>query len=424
MAAIAMVATMAQTVSASAVNSVSRSWAPAEYSWGTRRLEAEHALSSLRLQHVNEQQHSSSPTYILILSAIVCVTLLAIAMVWNSNNDDRDDHDGRDDYNARRAHEAQREEMLAQIRDHDTHDLNHVIGAGVRDQLYRVNSGTEIHIPWNHSCLYGPNDTFQYLGELFPTFIDRDDAGYNEDGLEESYHARIQAVARARSVTSWASLAANVAANAARMHFLQTSYWYPTKYRAYVESTPEEDNQFSQLMSNLHVSTQLQQPLTPVEYYQRQHGVLVESCSVFDAKVTKPEGDYFRKKYPGIAIVRAVVHPIPYDCPVLCGYWVLNAANDEVLEYVPPEISELGPAYKFLPLLPPQSPAQHEHLAQYLKWRRENYPDGRPPIWIEEDHPCPQIRAWRAANPDVQLTIRVATTQAPVPLPEWYRALV
>jgi len=254
--------------------------------------------------------------------------------------------------------------------------------------------------------------------------IDRNDAGYNEDGLEESYHARIQAIARARSVTSWASLAANVAAKDARMHFLMTSHWYPTKYRAYVESTPEEDNQVSQLMSNLHVSTQLQQPLTPVEYYQRQHGVLVESCSEFDAKVTKPEGDYFRKKYPGIAIVRALVHPIPYDCPVLCGYWVLNAANDEVLEYVPPEISELGPAYKFLPLLPPQSPAQHEHLAQYLKWRRENYPDGRPPIWIEEDHPCPQIRAWRAANPEVQLTIRVATTQAPVPLPEWYRALV
>ena len=97
MAAIAMVATMAQAVSASAVNSVSRSWAPAEYSWDTRRLEAEHALSSLRLQHVNEQQHSSSPTYILILSAIVCVTLLAIAMVWNSDNDN-DGYDGSDDY--------------------------------------------------------------------------------------------------------------------------------------------------------------------------------------------------------------------------------------------------------------------------------------------------------------------------------------
>ena len=49
-------------------------------------------------------------------------------------------------------------------------------------------------------------------------------------------------------------------------------------------------------MSNLHVTAQPQQLLTPVEYYLRQHGVLVESCSEFDAKVTKPEGDYFRKK--------------------------------------------------------------------------------------------------------------------------------
>ena len=130
-------------------------------------------------------------------------------------------------------------------------------------------------------------------------------------------------------------------------------------------------------------------------------------------------------KYPGIAIKRELIHPIPEDCPVKFGYWVLNAANDEVLEYVPPEIADLGPAHKLLPLLPtPQSPEQQEHLAQYLKWRRETYPDGRPPIWVEEDHPLPQIRAWRAANPEVQLTIRVATTLAPVPLPEWYRALV
>ena len=92
-----------------------------------------------------------------ILSAIVCITLLSIAMVWNSDKDnngydgsdeddesddydssdeddesdgydDHDDYDGRDDYTARRAHEAQREEMLAQIRDHETHDLHHVVG--------------------------------------------------------------------------------------------------------------------------------------------------------------------------------------------------------------------------------------------------------------------------------------------------------
>ena len=438
MAAIAMVATMARAVSASAVNSVSRSWTPAEYSWDTRQLEMHQAVYSLRLGHSHEQQDSAASTYMVILSAIICITLLAIAMVWNGDDD-------RDEYDARRAHEAQREEVLAQIRDHDNHDLNHAVDAEFNLRLYRLDPGAprqiqaaledmqaqgltsrvENHETWDTSFLHVPTPVADVgLGELFPTFIDTTDAGYDEEGLQQSYDARIRAIARAGSVSSWASLAANVAAEHARMSFLMTIQRYPKAYKACIEAETQADDKIRQLMSNLHVSTQLQQPLTPVEYYQRQHGVLVESCSVFDAKVTKPEGDYFRKKYPGIAIVRALVHPIPYDCPVLCGYWVLNAANDEVLEYVPPEISELGPAYKFLPLLPPQSPAQHEHLAQYLKWRRENYPDGRPPIWIEEDHPCPQIRAWRAANPDVQLTIRIATTQAPVPLPEWYRALV
>ena len=200
---------------------------------------------------------------------------------------------------------------------------------------------------------------------------------------------------------------------------------YPKAYKACIEAETQADDKIRQLMSNLHVSTQLQRPLTPVEYYHLKHGVLVESCSEFDAKVTKPEGDYFRQKYPGVKIKQELIHPLPEDCPLKCGYWVLNAVNNEVLEYVPPEIADIGPAYKLLPPSPtPQSPAQKEHLAQYLKWRRETYPDGRPPIWVEEDHPIPQIRAWRAANPEVQLTIRVATTLAPVPLPEWYRALV
>ena len=209
MAAIAMVATMARAVSASAVNSVSRSWTPAEYSWDTRQTEMHQAVYSPRLGHSHEQQDSAASTYMVILSAIICITLLAIAMVWNGDDD-------RDEYDARRAHEAQREEVLAQIRDRDNHET------------------------WDSSFLHVPT-----------------------------------------------------------------------------------------------------------------------------------------------------------------------------------------PAYKLLPPSPtPQSPAQQWYLAYYLKWRRETYPDGRPPIWVEEDHPIPQIRAWRAANPEVQLTIRVATTLAPVPLPEWYRALV
>ena len=166
-------------------------------------------------------------------------------------------------------------------------------------RAHAITTHAENHHTWDISSLHVPTHVANDgLGELFPTPTAITDAGYNEGGLEKSYHyhARIQAITRARSVTSWASLAANVAAQDARMHFLMTSHWYPRKYRAYIESTPEEDNQVSQLMSNLQVATQLQQPLTPVEYYHRQHGVLVESCSEFDAKVTKPEGDYFRKK--------------------------------------------------------------------------------------------------------------------------------
>jgi hypothetical protein len=134
MAVIAMVATMAQAVSASAVNSVSRSWTPTEFSWDTRQIEMQHALDSLRLEDANEQQYSSATTYTVILGAIACITLLAIAMVWNSDDD-------RDGYDARRVHEVQREEVLVQIWDHETHDLNHVVDADVRHQLYRIDPG-------------------------------------------------------------------------------------------------------------------------------------------------------------------------------------------------------------------------------------------------------------------------------------------
>jgi hypothetical protein len=82
----------------------------------------------------------------------------------------------------------------------------------------------------------------------------------------------------------------------------------------------------------------------------------------------KPVEDYFHRKYPGITTKRAIVHPIPEDCPVIFGYLLLNAANDKVLEYVPPEIDSYGPAYKLLPLSPkPQLREHKEYLAYYLK---------------------------------------------------------
>ena len=82
----------------------------------------------------------------------------------------------------------------------------------------------EDHTTWDNRFLNVPtNVADDGLDELFPTPTAITDAGYNEDGLEQSYHARIQAIARAVSVTSWASLAANVAAQQARMSFLMTS---------------------------------------------------------------------------------------------------------------------------------------------------------------------------------------------------------
>jgi hypothetical protein len=369
MAALAMVATMPQAASASAVSSVSRSW-------DARSLEGIDTL------HV----------YMIVLGALISITVLAITMVWNGN-DEINDYDDHGDYDFRRNHEAQREEVLAQIRDHNPNAAD----PGCRTSVSLVDG----------------------IGELFPKLIDIMDVSYNEDGLEQSYKARIQAIARAVSVTSWASLAANVAAQQARMSFLMTMNWRPKSYSAHTKSTPEDDDEVRQLMSNLHVSTQIQQLLTPAEYYYQKHGVWVDSCSEFDHNITQPVEDYFHRKYPGITTKQAIVHPIPEDCPVILGYWLLNADNDEVLEYVPPEIDPLGPAYKLLPLSP-----ESWYLAYYLKWRRENYPDGRPPIWFEDDHSLPQVRAWRAANPTVQLTIRVSTTLAPVTLPEWIRELV
>ena len=241
----------------------------------------------------------------------------------------------------------------------------------------------------------------------------------------ESYHARIQAIARARSVTSWASLAANVAAKDARMHFLMTSYWYPKAYRAYVESDARggQPSQPADVQSSrVHAAPTATDPsrvlptANTVFWWNPALSSMPRSPSrreTTSARSTQASRSYehwstHSRKIAQCTAATGCSTPPTTKCWNTCPLRSLSS----------------GPAYKLLPLLPPQSPAQQEHLAQYLKWRRENYPDGRPPIWIEEDHPCPQIRAWRAANPEVQLTIRVATTQAPVPLPEWYRALV